>query len=281
MKKFILLLIVLSSCTGDNIDVLASDQLTVEGEIKDNSFAEIRLTNSIAFAGVIDSLEIAKSIESKARVELFDGEVSEVLTLKRDDFNFPFLYYRSNIIKGEKGRVYNLSISIRGKEFNSKTQVPEKPEVVNIDFLESVKDGVVQPDYRDVKLTIKNDIKSVQYFKILVRNENEAKFSYAKPFIFNTENIATNQFPVIVTYVEIQDDGERKNKFKVDEVIELQLVGITKEQFDFWKSIKGDESTLIDNSSFTNEVISNISNGAFGYWSGENVDNLKFKILQK
>ncbi|WP_308991642.1 DUF4249 family protein [Mariniflexile litorale] len=280
MKKFIFLLIILSSCIDNEIDASFSDQLTVEGAIMENRFAEIYLTNSLPFDGIIDSLEVAKSIETKAKVELSNGEVTEILTLKREDSKFPFLFYRSNIIKGELGKQYDLSITIRDKVFTSKTTLPEKLEVLEIDFLKSIKDGVNQPDHRDIKLTINNNVKSVRYFKVLIKNEKEAKFSFAKPFIFNTENFSTDTFPLIVTYVEIKKDGERENKLKVNEVIELQLIAITKEQFDFWKSIKGDESTFIGNSSFSNEIISNVSNGAFGYWSGENVVFKKFIIPQ-
>ncbi len=277
---FSLVVLVMYGCVDTDADILSSDQLTVEGEIQENKFAEIRLTNSLFFEGVIDSLEIAKSIETKARVEISNGETSEILTLKREDSKFPFLYYRSNIIKGELGKNYDLSITVRGKEFVSRTELPEKPEILDINFLEFIEDGISNPNYRDVKLTINNDVSSIRYFKILIKNEKEDKFGLGGPFIFNTENISTNKFPLIVRYLKF-DEGEKENQFKVNEVMVLQLVAITKEQFDFWKSVKGDESTFIENSSFTNEVVTNISNGAFGYWSGENVESIKFKILEK
>lgn len=277
---FSLLVFIMYSCIDTEIDVLSSDPLTVEGEIKEGKFAEIRLTNSLVFEGVIDSLEIAKSIETKAVVEISNGDTSEILTLKREDSKFPFLFYRSNVIKGELGKNYDLSITVRGKEFTSSTKLPEKPEILNIGFFEYVEDGISNPYYRDVRLTINNDVSSVKYFKILVRNENEDKFYLGSPFIFNTENILAQTISLVVQYLKF-DEGEKENQFKVNEVMELKLVAITKEQYNFWKSIKGDKSTFVENASFTNEVISNISNGAFGYWSGENVESIKFKILEK
>ncbi|GAA3658160.1 DUF4249 family protein [Flavivirga jejuensis] len=277
---FSLVVLVTYSCVDTDADILSSDPLTVEGEIKENAFAEIRLTNSLFFEGIIDSLEIAKSIETKALVEISNGETSEILTLKREDSKFPFLYYRSNIIKGELGKNYDLSITIRGKTFISSTELPEKSEILDINFLEYIEDGVSDPDYRDVKLTVSNDVSSTKYFKVLIRNENEDKFGLGSPFIFNTENISTDSFPLVVRYLKF-DDGHKENQFKVNQAMVLQLVAITKEQFDFWKSVKGDESTFVENSSFTNEVVTNISNGAFGYWSGENVESIRFKILEE
>lgn len=279
MKKTFILFIILSSCIATETDILSSDQLTVEGAISENNFAEIYLTNSLPFSGIIDSLEVAKSMETKAKVELSNGEISEILTLKRDDSRFPFLYYRSNIIKGEAGKAYDLSISIRNKTFTSKSLLPQKPEVLDVEFIESITAGVSNPDYRDIKLTVNNEMVTPRYFKLLIKNEIEQTFAFAKPFIFNTENIFTNTFPIIVNYTDFDDDtGERINKLSVGETMELKLVAITKAQFNFWKSIKGDESTFIENSSFTNEVASNLTNGAFGYWSGENTENLKITI---
>ena len=280
MRKLLFLLGILIGCSENDTTIRSSDPLTIEGQIQENQFATIYLTNSLAFEGVIDSLTIAKSIESKAKVMLSDGNNSEILTLKRDDSRFPFLFYRSNIIKGETGRKYNLSIEIRGKKFISETVLPKKAEIESIDFIEASKDGIKTPDFRDIKLTINNSTPSkTMYFKVLIKKEEEAQFFNASPFIFNTENIFTDTFPLIITYSK-RINGSEVNQLKINETIEIQLVAISKEQFDFWKSVKGDQTTIIDNSSFSSEITTNISNGAFGYWSGENVTNLKFTIPQ-
>lgn len=275
----LLLLLLLCSCSLNTSTVLSSDQLTIEGHISEDKFAEVFLTNSLAFTGVIDSLQVATSIESKAKVTIFDGETSEILTLKKDDSRFPFLFYRSNIIKGDVTKNYKLSVSIRGKTFTSKTTIPKQINILEVNFLKSIEEGVNQPNFRNIELTIENNTTNIRYFKVLAKTKEENKFKPAKPFIFNTENIFTNTFPLVITYVEF-NDGVKTNKLVVNENIELRIVAITKDQFGFWKSVKGDESTLVENTSFTNEVKTNISNGAFGYWSGENTKTLKFKILE-
>ncbi|GAA4230357.1 hypothetical protein GCM10022291_00280 [Postechiella marina] len=277
MKIYYLLLIVLFGCENNN--VILSDELTVEGQILEGEFARINLTNSLPFSGVIDSMEVARSMEAKAKVELSDGEISEILTLKRDDSRFPYLYYRSNIIKGELNKQYNLSVTIRGKEFKSITTIPEKVNVLDVSFSTWEEEGVVEPDYKDINFTIENNTDEDRYFKILIKNENEKRFEFARPFIFNTENISTNTFPLIVSYIKFNEDsGEKENHVRVGEVLELKIVSITKEQFYFWKSIEGDVTSPLEDSSFSNAVVSNISNGAFGYWSGESVESFKFEI---
>jgi len=270
-------LLTLLNCSINKNDTQTSDQLTVEGKIEENKFAEIFLTNSLAVKGKIDSLTVAKSIESKAKVVLSDGETSEILTLKRDNSRFPFLFYRSNSIKGEKDKKYNLTVSIRGKEFKSETSIPNAPIINNITFLESRRDGIIIPESREVRLEVVNDLSKVCYFKIFIKNESEDKFEFASPFIVNTENITTETFPLIIVYPSFAN-GFKENLLFVEQTFELELVAITKDQFDFWKSIKGDQFEVIENSSFSVEAITNISNGAFGYWSGENGTTLKFKI---
>ena len=277
MKKILILSLFCFSCLDYETTILSSDELTVEGRIAEGEFARIDLTNSLPFNGVIDSLEIIKSIESKAKVVLSDGEISEILTLKKDESTFPFLYYRSNDIKGEIGKEYDLSVTIRDKEFVSKTTIPNASKILSIDFLDWIDDGIVYSDFKNLKLTIANNTLEDQYYKVLIKTENEDKFEFADPFIFSTDD-NTETFPVIITYTKNNDDGQTENLMKVNEIIELNLVAISKEQFDFWKSIKGDQTSILGNSSFANEVVTNISNGAFGYWSGENNTNLKLTV---
>jgi len=84
-------------------------------------------------------------------------------------------------------------------------------------------DGVLAPELKDIRLEIQNNKALTSYYKIFIKNEDEEKFEFARPFIV-------------------------------------------------------DQSSILENSSFSAEVITNISNGAFGYWSGENSVSFKFQI---
>ncbi len=278
MKKIALLIvIVLTSCAIEDTIARKDDPLSIEANIKEGKFAEVRLTNSINFSGIIDSLEIAKSVESKAKVSISDGTNSEILTLKKDENRFPFFFYQGTVIKGEIGKLYNLSITINNNTYHSTTSIPNQPEIINIDFVTANEEGNPTPDFKDIILTIKNDINTTNYFKILIKNENDSKFRDATPFLFNTENINTAEFPIVVSYSKFENDT-KINLLETNATFELQLIQITKEQFSFWKSIKDDETILLSGASLTNEVNSNISNNAFGYWSGENPTAIKFIV---
>ncbi len=275
---YCLFCVILCRCTQIETETIANDRLTVEGYIDAKKFAIVKLTNSIPFEGIIDSTEIVRAIESKAKVELSNGRISEVLTLKKDERSFPFLFYRSNLIRGNLEDQYTLKITLRGKVFESTTSIPDKPEVAAIEFIEAREGGMLVEDFRDIKLTLKNETSKQQYFKILIKNRSKKMFQFATPFIVSTENITTETFPVIITFDGLVDD-ERVNLLKVGEVIDLKVIAITKAEFEFWKSVEGDVTIPIDNASFTNAIETNISNGAFGYWSGEHETALLFRIL--
>lgn len=277
--KYILLICTFLIFSCEQKEPVLVDAITVEAQIEEGKFATVYLTNSLPFQGRIDSVEVSKSIERKAKVELSDGESSEILTLKRDASRFPFFFYRSNSIKGELAKNYKLTISIRGKEFVSETTIPAKTKILDISFSDWVEDGVGNPNFKDINLLIDNTIEKNTYFKILIKNLEEDKFVPANPFLLNTENIKANQFSLKINYIDRDEDNDNKriNKIRSGGFVDLKLVSITKEQFDFWKSIKGDITTPI-NSSFSSSVASNISNGAFGYWSGEYVRIFRLNI---
>ena len=277
MRFFLLIIIVLLTNCVTDVSV-PIDSLTVEGQIEQGKLAEVYLTNSLPFVGRIDSVDVAKSVESKAKVVLSDGVTSEILTLKRDNSRFPFLFYRSNKIIGQKEKKYNLTVNIRGREFTSTTSIPEKPIVLETNFTNWIKNGVETKYFKNINLLIDNSNKKNKYFKILVKTEEENLFVPANPFLINTENISENKFTLIVNYLDRDDNDKRINRIAVGEVVDLKLVSITKEQFDFWKSIKGDITTPVQ-SAFSNSIKGNISNGAFGYWSGEQSVSFKLKIL--
>ncbi len=281
MKKtffLIPIILIIISCSKELNDVSSDDNLTVEAKINEGDYAEIFLTNALTFNSKIDSLAILNSIESKAKVTLSDGETSEVLSLKRNDSRFPFVFYGSNRIKGSIEKNYKLSISIRDKEFTSNTSIPSKPSILSAEIIETDDEKEITEKFLSIKLTIDNTENTTRYFKILIKNTKETNFKSAEPFIFNSETLSSNDsFPLFVSYPK-KINGEVKNQIKKGASFELSLVSITREQFDFWKAIKGDQTNTIEENSFSINIPSNISNDAFGYWSGENTTTIRVDI---
>lgn len=276
MKFLISLIAILVFCgcinTNDSRYNYLSD-LTVEGFIQEGQFAEVLLTNSIPFKGRIDSLEVVRAIESKAKVVVSNSETTEILTLKRDDTRFPYLFYRGNIIKGELGETYNLHITISGQEYFSETTIPSPPEVLEVGFVDSFDDeNKLEKDLKDLKVILSSADSQVNYFKarFLDVEDEGASYKPAKPFIFNTENITEDSFSVILEYTSLNlEIDEVENNLVLGKSFLLDITSITEEEYAFWKAVKGDETTFLDGVSFNEQIPTNIG-GAFGYWSGQN-----------
>lgn len=266
MRYYFLLIaiLVLSSCNTLENELVFKEELTIEGYIEYGKQANVYLTTSLPFSGEVDSLEIIKAIETKAKVELISQDFSEILTLKKDNSRYPFFFYRSNLIKGEVGKNYKLKVLLKGQEYLANTQVPEDPVITEIETLEV-------EDEKRLKISIENNYLKKSYYKILIKSEMESKFSFAEPFIVNNETVKTDQLIVVIKYNK-KIDGVKVNQLEESGVFDIKLVAITQDEYLFIKSVKGDGE--IDNSipNFSQEIYTNIKGGAgvFGFWAGEN-----------
>jgi len=263
MKYYFLLIaiLVLSSCNTIENEGDFKEELTIEGYIEYGKHAYVYLTVSLPFLGEVDSLEIMKAMETKAKVELISENFSEILTLKRDDSRYPFLYYRSNLIKGNVDENYEIKVSLGGEEFTANTQVPEEPVITSMEAIDS-------KDEKRIKLSIENNYLKNCYYRVLIKDETESKFSHAEPYIVNNENVKTEQLINVIKYMK-RIDGEKENQLAEGGVYDVKLVAITQDEYLFIKSVKGDKETDASIPSFSEEIYTNLSGGAFGFWAGE------------
>jgi hypothetical protein len=270
---FIFLIIILAaSCNKSDIELSYAKGLTVEAFIDNDKQARVYLTKSFPIDGTIDSVALMRNIESHAKVTVSNGEISEILSLKRDDSRYPMLYYRSNKLVGKAGDIFTLQIDLGGKSYFSNTEVPENSIINNFEFI-SVPNQV--PDIiRELTISVDNTKPEVKkYFKLLIKNEKiESKYSFASPAIFTNETTTQNEFDVFVKYPESYDYD-----FIKGEEFFIKLQRITKQEYDFWKSIKGDETRLLNMKSFSEEIPSNIDD-AFGYWGGQNTSSYRVVV---
>jgi len=269
MKYFFLLIaiLVLSSCNTLESEEEFKEELTIEGYIECGKHAYVYLTVSLPFLGEIDSLDIMKAMETKAKVELKSENVSEILTLKRDNSRYPYLYYRSNLIKGEVDENYEIKILLGGEEYTANTQVPEEPVILS---METVKlETEESEDEKRIKLTIENDYLKNCYYRVLIKDETESKFSHAEPYIFNNEIVKTEQLITVIKYMKLID-GENENQLNEGGIFDIKLISISKDEYLFIKSVKGGFKSVASLPNFSEEIYTNLSGeGAFGFWSGE------------
>ena len=275
MKYFLIFLaFTFIGCDNSNIEPDFQKGLTIEGYIEEGKHAKVYLTSSLPFSGVVDSLDVIKAMETKAKVELISDDLSEILTLKRDDNRYPFLYYKGNLIKGEIDENYEIKISLHGQDYVASTKVPSLPVINYIETINVELEGEVE---KFLKLSIENEMLKESYYKILIRGVDESKFSDSKPYIINNESVNTKELITTIRYNK-KIDGEYENQLIEGEVFEIKLIAITNDEYLFIKSTKGDEKTNISIPKFSEDIYTNLSNGAFGFWSGENSIQIKVVI---
>jgi hypothetical protein len=131
--------LLLISCERD-IDIdLPIDQnlIVIEGHIENGSAPRVLVTRNRGFfdefpANLEDFIE--QFVIQDAQVNISDGIKTVQLQFVIDPFNYPFVYYTSQDIKGEAGKTYTLSILAEGRSINAVTTIPEPVALDSIYF---------------------------------------------------------------------------------------------------------------------------------------------------
>jgi len=128
------LLMVLASCEREiDIDLPNDEELiVVEGRIRPNEAPVILLTKNQGFFDAVPAgLEdfVNSFVIQDAQVIISDGVQSEQLQFTIDFVNYPFFYYTGNVIKGEVGKTYALSIIYNNKVLTSSTTIPAPVQI--------------------------------------------------------------------------------------------------------------------------------------------------------
>ena len=254
------------SCNTPNTESDFSEGLSVEGSIERNKYAKVYLTRSLPVFEKKDSLDLIEAIETSAKVELSNDSISEILTLKRNDEYYPFLYYRSNIIKGEVNKKYKLKISSRNKIYTSITTLPNDVLLNSYSF---INDAI---NKKHLNLNLKKKLEKSTYYKCYFKHSNSEEIFKGSPFIFNDELISDSFYDIEIKYLDKDLPKGEQNMMNVGDSIQLKLYSISKEEYTFWKSIYGDTTTFTDEISFTSQIETNIvGQNTYGYWSGQNL----------
>ena len=271
--RFLLLfnvLAIIQSCE-ESIDDLAlpayQPKLVIDGWIEQGQFAEVTLTNSASYFSDIDSVALREVLVSTAKVSVSDGETTEVLTLFRNDDQFPPFFYRGTDLKGEVGKTYNLLVETQGERFEAITSIPPPPTFDSLWFeFDNEKDslGALWATFTD-EPAVEN------YYRVFTRQENKDnefipmylsaigdKFFDGKSFSFN-----------ILKGTEGLSDISNDFYFTRGDTLRIRFCSIDQAHFDFWRTLEREVFSVGNPFSASgNEILSNTSEGALGIWGG-------------
>ena len=272
-KLLVILLVALSSCSGiDDSDFSDVRKVVVDGYIEQGEYPIVYLTYSSGFYEPVDSASLQELVLTTARVEVSDGENSEVLTLFRNSEVYPPFYYRGTELRGEEGKTYTLNVQSRGHEYSAVTTIPE------VTALDSV---WVEPDLENDSLgnlwiRFDDDLNKDNFYRNFIKVEGrDDKYhpAYQSTITDRTFNGTLYKHPVLnlpESFLDIGDDV----LFNRGDTIRLKFCSIDRTHFDFWRSLER-ELYLVGNpfGSSGNEISSNIegTKPVLGIWGGYGV----------
>ena len=270
---FLFVLFIYTSCNKTNIEFPYEKNLTVESFIEEGKQARVYLTYNFAIDELIDSAALIHSIETKAKVTLSYGGIKEILILKRNNSHYPMLYYQSNNIIGAGNTNYNLDIITDKADYHSNTYMPENFKITSFIF-DSLSTNNVNK--RDLYITIENPSPgTISYFNLFIKDPSQSdKYKSTNRGLFTNSTATDSEFMVYVNYPAT----DSKDDFGKGDSIYLQLKSITQNEYEFWKSINGDATNVVDLKGVDEETPSNVEN-AFGFFGGRNVSS--YRIIVK
>ena len=260
---FLLLLALLSACSGGVNVVPYQQQLVVEGHIEKGEPASVVLSYSIGLKESTDLESLYNHIIKDANVILSDGETEEELYLRRNSFGLPPFEYISTSIVGEVGKTYYLTIEHKGKIITATTTIP-KP--VEIDSLWFIRDKEEERGHIQIRFNNESDL----YYQLSTRVVGEEYvFSPGLYGNINSKNYPAEQINLQVNRgVVIFPKSNFSTYFPDTTVVDVKLSTQDEASFNFWKSYQN-ELVNSQNPIFpsTSRLESNI-NGGVGIWCG-------------
>lgn len=253
-----------------------ANKLVVEATIENGASPIVLLSNSFNFFSTISPALLTASFVHGADVYISDGNI----THKLKEYSQPasnginLFYYSSDsanlssAITGELNKKYTLRILVEGKEYNATTSIPNITR--RIDSLYS-KPVYTNPDSTKVSVMIKATDKPGfgDYIRYFTKRNSE-------PFYPGLNSVFDDQVIDGATYEVEVERGEDRNLmrdeshafFNKGDTVTLKLCNIDKATYDFWRTMEFSYASIGNPFSAPTKVLSNISNGALGYFGG-------------
>ena len=251
-------------------------KLVVEATIENDQPPVVILTNSVNYFSKITPDLLAKSFVHNAEIFVSNGTKNHKLKeYVIPDVNGYNLYYysidSSNLASSFLGRLntsYSLRILQDGKEYTATTTVPNITKKIDSVWW---KKNAAAADTNQVIVMVKaTDPKGFgDYIRYWTKRNNE-------PFLPGFNSAYDDLFVDGTTYELELDPGVDRNRdydegerfFKRGDTVTFKISNIDKATFDFWRTMEYTYASVGNPFSSPIKVMSNVSNGALGYFGG-------------
>jgi hypothetical protein len=287
---FLLFTFSFASCEKDITIKLdpSSTELVVDASIENGKYPVVSLSKSLAYFSKLDPNELTASFVHGARVLISNGgntsQLQEYSAV--DDSSGLLLYYYSfndsysgPKFKGALSTHYSLEIHVADQTYMATTTIPGLDKI--IDSLWWVPAPLIADSAQvNVKARVIDPPGLGNYTRYYTRVNNG-------PFYPGLNSVFDDQITDGTTYTVTVDKGVNRNAsidindysfFNRGDSVTVKLANIDKATFDFWRTMEYNYQSVGNPFSSPTVVLSNISNGALGYFGGYAAQYVSLRI---
>ncbi len=253
-------------------------EVVVQGAIETNIPPYVILTSTIGFFSNIDLGTLQNSFIHGANVTVSDG--SSTVTLKEysiDTLNGNKFYIYtvdttnlSNIMYGQVGKFYTLTIAYNGIIYTSVTKIPNPKGVDSVWFGTPVFKNKNTPDSAMEMFANYTDPDTPgNYVRYFTRRNNE---NFYPAGIFTDDLVNGENIRNIDLFAGYDDsthvNGDSLSYFYPGDSVTLKWCEIDKGVYDFWNTYAYASNAIGNPFASPINIKTNITNGALGVWCG-------------
>ena len=268
------------SCEKDitiKLDPTTTD-LVVDASIENGKYPMVTLSKSLAYFSKLDPSLLGSSYVHGAKVTMSNGSITGQLkedSLKDDSTGLIVYYYTFNPsysgpkFRGEFNTAYNLEIQVGSETYEASTTIPKLAKYIDslwwVDAPAAADSALVNLKARVV------DPPGFGNYTRYYTNVNDG------PYYPGLNSVFDDQITDGTTYTVTVDKGVNRNFpinindysfFNKGDSVVVKLADIDKATYDFWRTMEYNYQSVGNPFSTPTVVISNISNGALGYFGG-------------
>lgn len=270
-------LILLSCEKGVTFELEESaPKLVVEATIETNEPPVVILSKSQSFFSRITPDLLANSFVRNAEVHVSNGttthRLKEYATPLPNGYTFYFYSIDSSNLStafvGQTGTQYSLRIIAEGKEYNATTGIPLITRRIDSLFSKQAP-GSNDPNKAVLMIRATDQPGFGDYIRYFTKRNREP-FYPAFNSVYDDQVIDGTSYEVEVERgidrtIDLPDDY---TLFDKGDTVTVKLCQIDKATFDFWRTMEFSYANIGNPFGSPTKVLSNISNGALGYFGG-------------
>lgn len=275
---FLVVSTVITSCEKA-IDFELDDvdpKLVVEATIENGETPVVILTKSQAYFSTINPAILTNSFVRNAEVYVSNGTLTHKLKEYAVAAGGYTLYYYSadpaspaTLFAGELKKQYSLRIVAEGKEYTARTNIPDTTRRIDSLYWKPAPAGN-DPNFVALMIKATDRPGLGDYIRYYTRRNREPFYPGINS-VFDDQVIDGTTYTVQVERGKLRDGNDTSELgsfFLKGDTITMKLSNIDKATYDFWRTMEFTYVSVGNPFSSPTKVLSNISNGALGYFGG-------------